>query len=168
MASKGWLCDKTVIVKSIECIKAVIHKLDQDQGDFDGVAVVLSQFSPNEVIAKPEAVLDQMIIYLHCVHSIDWYSESWVVKGRQESLTVRPDPGLVVSSLGGREQEKEEYLRRLTYRTELFVQVVLSLYYWLHNLNCSKLTNSFIGRASKRRLAKLATESRYLSIIGII
>ena len=76
------------------------------------------------MISQPQTILDQLILYLYFVHSIDWYSDSWEVKEDPMGLTVRPEPGVVVvSSLIGRKQEVESYLRRLTYRTDLFLQV---------------------------------------------
>lgn len=109
------------IVKSIYCIKSVIRKVEETCEGFNGVEVVSDQFSPNEIINNPGALLDALILYLYCVHAIDWYSDSWsVTRGR---LTVRQEAGLVVTASGGREREELDYLRRLENRTQLFLQV---------------------------------------------
>ena len=135
MASEGVLSDRHVVVKSIECIKKVISKLDKLQGELDGIQTVFAQFSPQDVFDKPELVLDQLIIYLHCVHCIDWYSDSWTVRGGGGGrLTVRPQSGLVVTSQLGRKYEVESYLRRLTYRVDLFLQVLFCRYCGLENV----------------------------------
>ena len=109
------------IVKSIECIKSVIRKLEETCEGFNGVEVVSAQFSPNEIMNSPDGLLDALILYLYCVHAIDWYSDSWgVTRG---GLTVRQEAGLVVTASGGREGEELDYLRGLENRTRLFLQV---------------------------------------------
>ena len=128
MASRTILSDRRVVMKSIECIKTIITKLDLSQGGFDGVETVLSQFSPNDVINDPKAVLDAFIVYLHCVHAIDFYSETWSVMERGGcNLTLRPEQQAVVTSSVGREQEVAAYLQKLQYRTDLLMQVQIQV-----------------------------------------
>ena len=119
------LTDLRVILKSIDCVKQVINKLDHEQGGLNGVDTVISQFSINEVMTNPVTVLDALIVYLKLVHNIDWYSDKWSVVSFTDSdvMTVRPEPGLSVSSGAGRERSVEQYCRRLVHRTELFLQV---------------------------------------------
>ena len=109
------------IVKSIESIKSVIRKVEELYEGFNGVDVVSAQFSPNEMINSPVALLDALILYLYCVHAINWYSDSWSVT--RGGLTVRQEAGLVVTASGGREREELDYLRGLENRTRLFLQV---------------------------------------------
>ena len=59
------------IVKSIESIKSVIRKVEELDKSFNGVDVVSAQFSPNEMINSPVALLDALILNLYCVHGID-------------------------------------------------------------------------------------------------
>ena len=79
MSSSNILSDEKVIVASMECIKQVINKLDAEQGGLRGIETVLEQFTVNDMISNPGAVLDSLIIYLFCVHSVDWYSDTWDV-----------------------------------------------------------------------------------------
>ena len=110
------------LFKSIECIKSVISKLDSDKlEEFNGVETVLSQFSPNDIISDPLSVLDSLVLYLYCVHSIDWNSDSWKVTNKE--LIVREEEGVIVTGSGGRQQEEQTFMRRLEHRTELFLQV---------------------------------------------
>ena len=120
MSSEELLSDHRVILKSIELIKSIITKLDTDQGGLDGLQTVLDQFSPNDIIDKPEGVLDGLILYLYFVHGIDWYSDSWSVK-TEGILTTRHDSRVFP---GKREQEIHAYLQRLRARTQLFLQVL--------------------------------------------
>ena len=122
--SQGLLCDKRVIVTSIECIKTVISKLDSEQGDLDGLETVLGQFSPNDVMNNPLTVLDALILYLYMVHAIDWYGSKWVVKAGGH-LTVRQEIGVVVCQESKREQEVQAYLQSLKERTQHFLQVLV-------------------------------------------
>ena len=118
------LNDKSVIVKSIELIKGVINKLDSKTEGLNGVDIVLDQVSPNDVMTDPKKLLDQLIIYLFCVHRVDWYSDSWEVgNAKSANLTVRPEPRMRVFSKLGEEAEISAYLEKLDYRTKAFIQV---------------------------------------------
>ena len=135
------LNNKTVILKSIECIKKVINKLDSDTGEFGGVDYVLSLCQPNDVISAPEKLLDKFILYLFCVYQIDWYSENWSVRDTNDTaLTVRPEPGLAVYGEIGEDQEVSSYCRRLQNMTDRFIQVfiiyifVYKIYIHFHNM----------------------------------
>ena len=124
MNSSQILQDTRVIVKSIECAKQLIRKLDMEQ-ELDGLSDILSNFSPNEMIANPESVLDQLILYLFCVHRVDWYSDKWeVMRGDiEDKLSVRPDPSIVVLGSVTRDAAVSSYIARMKHRTEEFLQV---------------------------------------------
>ena len=111
-------------MKSIECAKKLIRKLDREQ-EVDGLSDILSNFSPNDMIANPESVLDQLILYLFCVHRVDWYSEKWeVMRGDiEDKLSVRPDPSIVVLGSVTRDIAVGSYIARMEHRTEDFLQV---------------------------------------------
>lgn len=121
MASEGFLSDRRVIVSSIGLIKSIIRKLDKDQGGLNGLQSVLDQFGPSDVIDKPESVLDGLILYLFCVHSIDWYSNTWAVKAGSKVTTRQ---GVRVFAGESKEQEVQGYLQKLRHRTQLFLQVL--------------------------------------------
>ena len=113
-----------MIVNSIECAKQLIRKLDNEQ-ELDGLSVILNNFSPNDIIANPESVLDQLILYLFCVHRVDWYSEKWeMMRGDiEDKLSVRPDPSIVVLGSVTRDAAVSSYIARMEHRTEAFLQV---------------------------------------------
>ena len=141
MANKTILGERKVIVKSLECIKAVARRLDKDQG-LDGTEFVLSKFTPNQVISDPESVLDMLIKYVFCVHGIDWYCDKWSVSGGGGVPTLRPGPGAVVTS-SSREQEVEIYLQGLVLRTKMFLQVIMQSSKYIMTRKFSPPTGGF-------------------------
>jgi hypothetical protein len=122
--SKDVLNAKLVIVKSIDHVKKMIQKLDLERGEIQGgIDLVLSQFSPNDMMNFPEKLLDKLILYLFCVHRIDFYNDNWNVVAPNAAISVRPSPGLRVFGESGEEAEILSYLERLEYRTDKFIQV---------------------------------------------
>jgi hypothetical protein len=119
------LNDEKVVRKSIECIQQVIRKLDYDADIPGGVETVKKQFTLNDVINRPKAVLDGMIVYLSLVHKVDWYSDAWSpVRGA--GITVRPDPGIVITATQDRDQQVDKYLDKLVARTKDFLEETAS------------------------------------------
>ena len=126
------LNDEKVVRKLIECIEVVIKKLDYNADICGGVETVKKQYSLNDVITKPKVVLDSLIVYLYLVHGVDWYSNSWSAVGSSR-LTVRPEPGLVVTGGPGQHGQQDghahsllvdHYLDNLVARTSCFLQVM--------------------------------------------
>jgi hypothetical protein len=113
--------NRRVIAVSIECIKTLIVKLDED-GDLgsDGVKCVMSRFSPSEATNNPLDLLDSLILYLFHVHRVDWYSNTWAV-GVASSLTVREESDITVTD----GEVVEQRVAQLRERVKLFMQVLL-------------------------------------------
>ena len=68
------LRDTRVVFASICCLKRLLNTLGVAEG---GADFVISKFSLDEVLRKPTALLDALVLYLFIVHNIDWYSSTW-------------------------------------------------------------------------------------------
>ena len=127
MDSQTVLHDKKVVRTSIECIEKIIKKLDNEADIGGGGETVKKQFSIDDVINRPKAVLDSLIVYLPLVHNVDWYSSNWGSAcergvGGFGGITVRPERGVNITSSESREVGL--YLSKLLVRTERFLKVM--------------------------------------------